>query len=386
MIGSVRVSLDALRRNALALRDLIAPARAAFVVKANAYGHGLVPVARAIEPVAQRICVYSLDEAIVLRDAGITRQIFVMGPIESRNLEEAFARNLEIALWDTRSYLHAVANAAGKRHGRFPVHVKINTGASRLGLEPRDACDAIEDYARISELELAGIFSHLAAAEELDSPFTAGQLERFERVLQGVAPALEAKGIRPMRHIAASAAAMLWPQTRLEMARIGIALYGLWPSLQTRIAMNGAKFELEPALSFTSQLAAVRPVEAGTPIGYGCTYHAPKSTRVGVVPLGYADGIPRLLSNRGAFIAGGALCPIVGRVCMNMTMIDLQAAPQVKPGDPVTLIGTQGTASVTADDWAGWAETINYEIVARLPENLARVFEETATKQTGAAL
>jgi alanine racemase len=374
MIGSVRVSLDALRRNAQRLRDLVAPAKAAFVVKSNAYGHGMPEVARAIEQFANRLCVYSFGEAIVLRDAGVTRPIFVMGPVESADLDEALARNVEIALWDTRSYLRAAASAASRRRTRFPVHVKINTGVARLGLEPRDACDAIEDFARIAELELAGIFSHLAAAEEVDSPFTTGQLETFERVLTAVQPSLEQKGARPLRHIAASAAAMLWPQTRLDMARIGIALYGLWPSAQTRIAMNGAGFELEPALSYTTQLAAVRFVEAGTPIGYGCSYHTPKRTRIGTVPLGYADGIPRSLSNRGAFAIAGARCPIVGRVCMNMTMIDLAAAPHAKPGDVVTLIGTDGGASVTADDWAEWAETINYEIVTRLPAQLTRTF------------
>ena len=379
MIGSVRVSLDAVRANAQALRDLVAPAKAAFVVKSNAYGHGLAAVARAIEPLAQRICVYSIDEAIALRDAGITRPIFVMGPIESANLDEALTRKVEIALWDTHSYLRAVANAAGRRHMRFPVHVKINTGAARLGLEPRDAPDAIEDYARISELDITGVFSHLAAAEELDSPFTSAQVEKFERVMQFTQPSLERKGIRPIRHIAASAAAMLWPQTRLDMARIGIALYGLWPSAQTRTAMNGADFELQPALSFGTKLAAVRPVETGTSIGYGCSYHAPKTTRIGIVPLGYADGIPRLLSNRGAFVVAGARCPIVGRVCMNMTMIDLVHAPQAKPGDPVTLIGSQGAAAVSSDDWAEWAETINYEIVTRLPGDLPRAFDSAET-------
>ncbi len=379
MIGSVRVSLDALRANAQALRDLVAPAKAAFVVKSNAYGHGLAAVGRAIEPLAHRICVYSIDEAIALRDAGITRPIFVMGPIESANLDEALTRKVEIALWDTHSYLRAVANAAGRRHMRFPVHVKINTGAARLGLEPRDAPDAIEDYARISELDITGVFSHLAAAEELDSPFTSAQVEKFEHVMQFTQPSLERKGIRPIRHIAASAAAMLWPQTRLDMARIGIALYGLWPSAQTRIAMNGADLQLQPALSFGTKLAAVRPVETGTPIGYGCSYHAPKTTRIGIVPLGYADGIPRLLSNRGAFVVGGARCPIVGRVCMNMTMIDLAQAPEAKPGDPVTLIGSQGAAAVSSDDWAEWAETINYEIVTRLPGDLPRIFDSAET-------
>lgn len=374
MIGKIRISLDALRHNARALRDLVAPARASFVVKSNAYGHGLIDVARVVEPFADRLCVYSIDEAIALRDAGLTRDIFIMGPVESRDLDEAVARKFEIALWNTGSYLQAVCQAARKRHDRAKVHVKINTGVARLGLETHDAPDAIEEYARRSELEIAGVFSHLAAAEELDSPFTMEQLGKFERAMQAAAPALETRGIRPVRHIAASAAAMLWPQTRLDMVRIGIALYGLWPSPQTRIAMNGANFELEPALTFESNLAAVRTVEAGTPIGYGASYHAPKRTRIGIVPLGYADGIPRMLSNRGAFVVNGARCPIVGRVCMNMTLIDLAGAPEATPGDVVALIGGSGEAAVSADDWAEWAETINYEIVSRLPAELRREY------------
>lgn len=375
MIGRIRVCLDAIAHNARALRDLVAPANAAFVVKSNAYGHGIAQIAKTVEPFAQRLCVYSIEEAAALRDAGITRPIFVMGPVQSADLEEAIGRKAEIALWDTRSWLRAVAQAARKRNTRMPVHVKINTGTTRLGLEPRDAPDAIEDYARLPEIEIAGIFSHLAAAEELDSPFTLGQLETFNRAVQAVDHALQSKGVRPIRHIAASAAAMLWPQTRLDMVRIGIALYGLWPSPQTRVAMNGAKFDLQPALSMHSTLAAVRDVEAGTPIGYGGSYHAPKRTRIGVVPLGYADGIPRLLSNRGAFLVGGARCPIVGRVCMNMTMIDLAQAPGAKPGDEVVLLGRQGEALVSADDWGEWAETINYEIVTRLPAELPRVYD-----------
>lgn len=375
MIGRIRVSLDAVAHNARALRDLVAPSKAAFVVKGNAYGHGIVEVARTVEPFAHRLCVYSLEEAAVLRDAGITRPVFVMGPMESAHIDEARARKVEIALWDTGSYLRAVAESARRRNERVPVHVKINTGTNRLGLEPRDAPDAIEDYARLPEIELAGLFSHLAAAEELDSPFTLGQLATFERTVEAVDPVLQSKNMRPMRHIAASAAAMLWPQTRLDMVRIGIALYGLWPSPQTRVAMNGAQFDLHPALSVHSSIAAIRTVEAGTPIGYGNSYHAPKRTRIGVVPLGYADGIPRLLSNRGAFLAGGKRCPIVGRVCMNMTMIDLAAVPEAKPGDEVVLLGRQGEGEVSADDWGEWAETINYEIVTRLPAELPRVYE-----------
>jgi alanine racemase len=375
MIGSITVRLGAIRRNALALRELIAPAKAAFVVKSNAYGHGLTAVAKVIQPLAFRICVYSIDEALELRDAGITARIFVMGPIESADLDDALAHNIEVALWDTGSYLRALAGTASRRHTRFAVHVKINTGAARFGLEASDAPDALEDYARISEIDVIGVFSHLAAAEELDSPFTNIQLEKYERAMQAAKTIFEQKGIQPIRHIAASAAAMLWPQTRLDMARCGIALYGLWPSPETRVAMNGASLALEPALSYTTTLAAVRSIEAGTPIGYGCSYHAPKATRIGIVPVGYADGVPRLLSNHGAFIVAGARCPIVGRVCMNVTIIDLAAAPNAKPGDAVTLIGKDGNAAVTADDWALWAQTINYEVVTRLPESVPRIFE-----------
>ncbi|HZT12286.1 MAG TPA: alanine racemase [Candidatus Baltobacteraceae bacterium] len=372
MIGRIVISTDALERNARALRRLCAPAKVAFVLKSNAYGHGLVETARAIEPLAEKFCVYSIDEAIELRDADVQCGIFVMGPVESADLEEALSRRLEIALWDTGAYLRAAARTAASRHTRIPVHVKINTGVARLGLEPGEAADAIEDYARMPELEIAGIFSHLAAAEELDSPFTELQLERFENVMAVAQPALASRGRAPIRHIAASAAAMLWPQTRLDMVRTGIALYGLWPSPETKIAMNGADFDLEPALSMISSLVAVRDVDAGTPIGYGASYHAPKRTRIGVVPLGYADGIPRALSNRGAFLVNGARCPIVGRVCMNMTMIDL-GANGARPGDTVTLLGKDGGERVSADDWAAWAETINYEIVARLPGELPRL-------------
>ncbi len=374
MIGCIRISIDALRKNARALRDLVAPARASFVVKSNAYGHGLVDVAQAVEPFADRLCVYSIDEAIELHDAGVKRPIFVMGPIESADLEEAVARKFEIALWDTGGYLRTLCEAARAKHERAAVHVKLNTGVARLGLEPLSAADALEDYVRLPEIEIAGIFSHLAAAEELDSPFTMEQLEKFEQATRGADALFQTRGVYPVRHIAASAAAMLWPQTRLDMVRIGIALYGLWPSPQTRIAMNGNNFELEPALSFETRLVAARTVEAGTPIGYGCSFHAPKRMRIGVIPLGYADGIPRSFSNRGAFALGGARSPIVGRVCMNMTLLDLTAAPEAKPGDAVTLIGSNGGASVTADDWAQWADTINYEIVARLPAELRREY------------
>lgn len=374
MIGRIAISLPALRANAQALRDFVRPARTAFVVKSNAYGHGLVDVALAIEPFAEQLCVYSIEEALALRHGGITCAILVMGPIPPNALEAAFAAKVSIALWDVHGYMYDVARAAERRRGVFSVHVKVDTGTARFGIDSRHAADAIEEYLRRPELHVTGLFSHLAAAEELDSPYTLAQLARLQDVYARIEPLLRATP-RPVRHIAASAAAMLWPQTRLDMVRIGIALYGLWPSAPTRNAMREHALDLAPALTYTSSLAAVREIEAGTAVGYGLSHIASERTRIGVVPLGYADGIPRALSNKGAFVVDGARCPIVGRVCMNVTLLDLAAAPAARSGSTVTLIGTQGQTTVSADDWAVNADSINYEIVARLPAEIPRDYE-----------
>jgi alanine racemase len=374
VIGELRISLEALRANAQTLRSIVGPQHAAFVVKGNAYGHGLVETALAVEPYAAYLCVYALEEALALRDGGITAKLLVLGPIEPNELDAAMASDVELALWDTRSYVRDLVAAARKGRRRARVHVKVNTGLNRLGLEPDDVADAIEDYCRLGDLEVAGIFSHLAAAEEIDSPYTMHQLERFNHAYRSSEPILSSYGVSPIRHIAASAAAMLWPQTRLDLSRFGIALYGLWPSAQTREAANGDRIFLEPVLSYVTRIVATREVETGAPIGYGTSYHAPRAMRIGVIPLGYADGIPRLLSNRGAVLVDGARCAIVGRVAMNMCCIDLSPAPNAHAGSQVTLIGREGEAEVSADDWAYWSDTINYEIVTRLPSTLQREY------------
>lgn len=373
MYASITVSLEALRTNAQRLRDLVAPARIAFAVKSNAYGHGLLETSLAIEPFAAMLCVYNLEEAVALRKGGITKPLLIMGPVKPDSLDEALATKAAIALWDTGMYALRVASTARRRNTAFPVHVKINTGLNRLGLAPQEAADAIEDYLRMGELKIEGVFSHLAAAEEMDSPFTLAQLATFEAALAPVQEQLQNQNTKPVLHIAASAAAMLWPQTRLDMVRSGIALYGLWPSPGTQQAMQTA-LVLEPALRYETALVAVRHLASGDAIGYGTTFHAPQAMRIGILPLGYADGIPRLFSNNGAFLVRGTRCPIVGRVCMNMTMIDLTNEPEAATEDRVTLIGKDGDASVTADDWATWAQTINYEIVTRLPAEIPRTY------------
>jgi alanine racemase len=374
MIGRIAISLGAIRHNAELLSRLVAPARAAFVVKGNAYGHGLLPVAKAVERSAAKICVYEAAEGLALRAGGITAPILVMGPLPGDALDDAVAAGLETALWDARGFAARLAAAAKKQNRRAAIHLKVNADLNRLGLDPAAVRGAIEELDGHPSLALAGIFSHLAAAEEIDSPYTTHQLEAFSRALAETEPLLAARRLEPLRHIAASAAGMLWPWTRLDMVRFGIALYGLMPSPQTAEALAAQPPDLRPALTYSSELVVIRTVAAGASVGYGGTFHAPREMRIGVLPAGYADGIPRALSNRGAFAVDGALCPIVGRVAMNMTQIDLTDAPRARVGSTVALIGRDGDATVSADDWAQWAETINYEIVTRLPSEVRRVY------------
>ncbi len=376
MIGTLRISTDALRHNAQALRELVGPQHAAFVVKGNAYGHGMIDTALAIEGLAAKLCVYSIEEALELRDGGITAPILILGPVPPGSLDHAMAADAEVALWDTKGFLRDLSQAALRVQKRARVHVKINTGLNRLGLQPGDLPDAVESYGRMNGIEIVGVFSHLASAEELDSPYTMLQLERFNDAYQQAEPLLAARGFTPIRHIAASAAAMLWPQTRLDLSRFGIALYGLWPSAPTREAMNGGRLPLQPALSYETELVVLRTIEAGEPVGYGTTFHAPRQMPIGVMPLGYADGIPRALSNKGQVLIDGVRAPIIGRIAMNMSFVDLSHVPNAHVGSKITLIGRDGSQEVTADDWAAWADTINYEIVTRLPVTLLRTYDE----------
>jgi alanine racemase len=372
----LEISLGALRHNAALLRDMVGIRRAAFVLKGNAYGHGLVPAARAVESFAARLCVYTIEEALALREAGIRAPLLVLGPVPSATLDEALAAGIELALWNRSAFVRRICSAAANQHRPAAVHIKVNTDLNRLGFEPHELHHAVEELLAFPEIAVAGIFSHLASAEELDSPYTMHQLAAFERALARVTPLLQSQSLAPVRHIAASAAAMLWPQTRLDMARFGIALYGLMPSPQTKEAMGTSPLDLRPALSYRSEIVAVRTIPAGGSVGYGQSFHAPREMRIGVVPAGYADGVPRALSNRGAFLVDGARCAIVGRVAMNMTEIDLTPAPGAHVGSTVTLIGRDGDATISADDWATWCETINYEIVTRLPGELPRVYAQ----------
>jgi alanine racemase len=367
LIAEIVVDTAALARNAAALASMAAPARLAAVVKANGYGHGLIETARAVSPHAARLCVYALEEAIALRDAGIDAPVHVLGPIPARDLDAAHAANVAITLWDEELYARDVASAARRRRGRFTVHAKIDTGVVRLGLEAERAAHALARYAATPELELAGAFTHLAAAEEIDSTFTLEQLARFMRATEHLDDGVE-------RHAAATAAAILWPETRLDAVRCGIGLYGIWPSAESEALMRARGLTLEPALSWRTRIVALHDVAPGTTVGYGRTWRAQRASRIATLPIGYAEGLPRAAGNAAHALVRGTRVPLVGRVCMDMAFLDVTDVPAAAPGDSVTLIGSDGAERITAEELAAACGTIGYEMVARLPAHVPRTY------------
>jgi alanine racemase len=380
MLAELTVDLAALRRNAVRLRALVQPgANLGAVVKANGYGHGLVPVARALAGVADGFCVYRVDEAVALRDAGIAGPILVLGPVEPRHLSAGLAARVGIPLWDDGAFRRDVARAARAAGTRFPVHAKLDTGVTRLGLDPADATRVLASYLSDEALEVRGVYTHLAAAEELESAFTHAQLAAFERATEPFADALRERGAR--RHTAASAAAMLYPESRFDLVRAGIALYGIWPSAQTQTAV-GAALELEPVLTWTTRLVVVREVEAGRSVGYGCAFHTARPSRIGVLPIGYAEGLPRALSGGANVLVGGKRVPLVGRICMNMAFVDVTGVPDARPGTQVTLLGRDGDEAIDPNELAARAGTIGYELVARLPAEVPRRYVDEPALQT----
>lgn len=349
---SLEIRLSVLVANARALAGRVAPSALCAVVKSNAYGHGLVPVGRALAEAGiggLRLGVFTPSEALALREAGVDAPLIVLGPQDDADIGHLSRLGVELALTDD-------VDARRYREGAA-VHVKVDTGVGRFGVTTQDAAKTIA-RCESAGARIAGVYSHLANAEDLDERFTMSQLERLRAV---PAPA------GAIRHIAASAAAIMWPATRLDMVRCGIALYGYWPSEAVRAADAARGLTLEHALRWFAPVVQVRDVPAGATVGYGCEFVADRASTIAVLPLGYADGLPRAAGNGALRVRfGDASAPVAGRVCMNACMIDVtDVRPQIVRGD---------IAEIDVDDVARAAGTIAYEVLARLPESLDRIY------------
>ncbi len=353
------VDLAALRHNYRQLRERLSPGvKLLAVVKADAYGHGLVPAARTLAAAgAEYLGVASLEEGLALRQEGLTIPILLLMGIVPRESQAAVAADLEVVLYrrDVLQALEATARTLGKK---ARVHLKVDTGMGRLGVMPQEVPLFLESVKNSPHLEVLGLISHLAMADSPDNNYTKKQLEVFLDLLS----AARGQGWElPYSHIANSAALLEFPEAHFGMARPGISLYGSPPSPDRSWGVD-----LKPVMSFTTQVLQLKRLPPGHCISYGCTYATGDWHTLAVLPAGYCNGYPRLLSNRGEVLVRGRRAPIRGRVCMNLTMVEVSHLPDLAPGEPVTLLGEDGGDRLTADDLAAWAETISYEIYCAL--------------------
>jgi alanine racemase len=368
----VEVNLKAIEHNARRLAEIAAPAELMAMVKANAYGHGAIPVAQAaLRGGAKWLGVYAIGEGVELRRAGITAPILVVGPTVPELARAGVAHDLTLTVF-THDAAQAVSNAAREFNRRARVHIKIDTGMSRLGVYPEQAVDFARAVRELPNVEIEGVFTHFAMADTPDAfgvkgwghAYTQQQLQKF----RGVLADLEHAGITPRyRHCANSPALVHLAAARFNLARAGILLYGLEPSPEAPRPPN-----FIPALSFKTQVALVKHVPAGAYVSYGCTFRAERPTKIAVIMVGYADGFRRAPNNYGEVLIRGKRAPIAGRVCMDQTMIDVTDLDDVAIGDEVVLIGRQGEAEISAEEVAAKLGTNNYETVATINPRVER--------------
>ena len=369
------VNLDALAGNIRALKALTRPGTAFMaVVKADAYGHGAVEAARTtLDAGADHLAVARISEAVVLRDAGIEAPILLFGEVRPDQVGWMAANEIRasIGTLETADRMAKEARALGVT---LKIHIKVDTGMGRLGLviggpegDIPGAAGTIDRINGMAGLEIEGMYTHLARADETDLVHARDQVGRFADLIQ----LLEDKGCRPrLCHAANSAGLIALPQSHFDMVRPGIAMYGLWPSGE----VDRTGVELSPVMSIRTQVIHIKDVPEKFAVSYGGTHVTKASTTIATVPVGYADGYSRLLSNKGVMLVKGQKAPITGRVCMDFTMIDVGHIPGVAIGDEVVLMGSQGETSFTADDIAGLTGTINYEVTAGLTSRMPLIF------------
>ena len=375
MLNWVEVDGAALRNNVAEFkRRLGTGPRFGAVVKSNAYGHGMREVAPIVaEAGADWLCVNNVDEGAALRAIGTSLPILVMGYVPLDALGAVVENGLDAVVYnvETLEKLEVLARAAGKRVG---VHVKVETGTHRQGVLEKDVPSFVKRILASKVLGLAGVSTHFANIEDTtDHGFAESQIAAYSRILESIA----AVGAWPiLRHSACSAAVLLFNRTHLDLARVGISLYGLWPSKETYVSClerGKPSLDLHPVLAWKTRIAQVKDVPDGGYVGYGLTWRATRPTRIAVLPVGYYEGFNRELSGLAHVLVRGKRAPVRGRVCMNMCMVDVTDIPSAVLEDEVVLLGRQGDERITAEQLAAWCGTISYEVVSRIHTSLPRI-------------
>lgn len=378
------IDLDAVYKNVESMKSNVTNMdghvpRLCAVIKADGYGHGAVPIAKTIGELVWGYAVATVDEALQLREHGIDQPILILGFVDEADYADCIRYQLRVTLYEKQmveGMVKAVQDyrvLTGDAEARFPVHIKLDTGMGRLGFLTateqfmEHSAKEIADIVNFTELYTEGCYMHFSKADEFDKTFANVQHERFLCMLER----LRALGVTfEICHCDNSAGIIDLPGWHGDMVRMGISLYGMYPSDE----VNKRRLMLFPAMSLRSRLVYVKTVPAGTPISYGGTYVTTKETRIGTIPVGYADGYPRNLSNKGCVLIQGRRVPIIGRVCMDQFMVDLTDVPEAEKLTPVTLIGRDGDECITVEEAAALAGTFNYEFVCGIAKRIPRIF------------
>lgn len=360
------VDLAAIRENVAAVCRHVAPAGVMAVVKADAYGHGAVPVARAaLQSGASRLAVAHLAEAVELRNAGIKAPVLVFGGFLPEQLPEYHQYRLEMVL-PHEQYWNELRRFAENNQQPVPVHLKFDTGMGRLGFPWQQCDEVLQKIAGASFLRPVGLMSHFAAADEADKSFADEQLRRFRHVCKAAQKVGLADAVM---HMANSGAVLDLPDSRFQLVRPGIMLYGYYPSAETTESVP-----LRPALRWVSRLVQVKPVAAGETVSYGATWQAEHDTVIGTVATGYADGYLRALAGKMQVLVLGKRVPVVGRICMDMFMVDLGPDSHARAGDEVVLLGEQEDERISIAEFCQALDTIPYEITCMISKRVPRVW------------
>ncbi|MFA6524657.1 MAG: alanine racemase [Patescibacteria group bacterium] len=369
----IEIDSQALKHNLAQFKELTGPNVLLMpIIKSNAYGHGIVEVANILsEAGVDYLGVVNGTEALLLRSKSLNTPILVLSYYEKGQIKELIEQNVDLVVYDFET-AEEISALAGSLNIIAKIHIKIDTGTSRLGILADEATDFIEKCSKLNMIKIIGVFTHFADSENNDWTFTNSQIEKFRNLLFS----LQRMGIKiSIPHAACSAATLVSANTHFNMVRVGIAVYGLWPSENNEITVHKKfpDFELQPVLSWKTKIIQIKHLPKGSLIGYGCSYKLKKDSVIAILPIGYNEGYSRQLSNKGIVLVGGRKCPVIGKVCMNLTIIDVSAADSAEVGDEVVIIGRQGKQEITADQIASDTKSINYEVVTRINSQIPRI-------------
>lgn len=343
----------------------------AAVVKANAYGHGYHEVARVMhDEKIDFFAVHSFEEADILKSGKYAPEILIVGYVPYAQLAEAIEKDFHMTVYNVET-LRKIESLNTNKPAK--IHLKLETGTNRQGITEDELDDFLKFLKKSKKIELVGASTHYANIEDTTNhSYAQSQLEKYNQIINQI----ETAGFKiPIKHTASSAASLLFSETHFDMIRFGISLYGLWPSKETYLSYRlagGKNNLLKPALTWKTRIAQIKDVPKGSFIGYGCTYRTTADSKIAVLPIGYFDGYDRKLSNLGYVLVNGERAQVRGRICMDNIMIDVSNIPDVKIEDEVVLLGRQNNEVISAEQIAGWAQTINYEVVSRINPMLTR--------------